>query len=72
MFDKMKKNMPAAIFTVGIIITGILFFFSRFLSASPFNYEHFLLTEHLCEIAMVVITECSAGAFAFKLCLTKS
>lgn len=72
MFTRLKEKMPAAIFTVGFIITGLLVLLYRLWTKDLSFYESFVLGRHVYEVAMVVFTECTAGAIAFKLCLKKS
>mgnify|MGYP002511802348 CR=1 FL=1 len=49
MFEKIKKNMPAGIMTVGFIICGFLRLLYHFTSAEPFSYESLILREFISE-----------------------
>lgn len=71
MFEKIKKNMPAGIMTVGIIISGVLLILSHIMGQGSFSYESFIIGEYMREAAMVTIAECTAGAIAFKILLKK-
>lgn len=71
MFEKIKKNMPTGIMTVGFIISGILLVISHLTGQGTFSYESFIIGEYMREAAMVTIAECIAGAIAFKILLKK-
>ena len=71
MFKKLKKNMPAGIVAVGFIIFSLLNTFSGNLLTGEFSYNSLVMAEYVNEISLVVLFECLASAFAFRLCLKK-
>ena len=70
-FEKIKKNMPAGIMTVGFIISGLLLMLPHLFFTDDFGYESFILNEFIHETALVVLVECLASAAAFKILLKK-
>ncbi len=68
MFKKIKKIMPAGMVAVGIFISLFMLICSRYIGP---GYNSLLISEHLRECALVVLTECFAGAVAFKILLKK-
>lgn len=71
MYSKIKKYMPAGITAVGIIIFYLLTTLSETALSGEFSYHSLILSEHISEIALVVLFECLASAAAFKICLKK-
>lgn len=71
MFNKLKKNMPAGIVAVGFVIFYLLNGFSDRILSGDFSYDCLVMAEYATEISLVVLFECLASAFAFRLCLKK-
>ncbi|MFA7636472.1 MAG: hypothetical protein WCX81_01770 [Monoglobales bacterium] len=57
--------------TVGFIIFAILMIASYKISSASFNYDTFVMSEQMREVAAVILTLCFSGAIAFKMLIKK-
>ena len=71
MLNRIKKNMPAGIMTVGFIISLALLIMSHLTGRGHFSYESFVLGEYMREAGVLIFIECLAAAIVFKIYLKK-
>lgn len=71
MFNKIKKNMPTGIITVGFIIYLMLTLISEMTFSGEFSYHSLIMSEYFKEVSILVLFECIIGGIIFKIFLKK-